>query len=78
MVMECLSIYSDLWFLSVIFCSLQKSCTPFVKFIPKRFILFDAIVGGTVSLLMNLGSALFSGMVGVGVYEVVHHQNILD
>ena len=60
------------------FRSLQKSCARFVKFIPKRFILFDAIAGGTVFLLMNLGSALFSGMVGVGVLEVVHHQNTLD
>ena len=55
------------------FCSLLKSCIP-VKFIPKCFSFFDAIVSRIVFLLMNLGSALFFGLVGVGVYEVVHHE----
>lgn len=36
--------------------------------------LSDSIGGGIVFLLMNLQSVLFSGMVGVGGFEVVHHR----
>lgn len=57
--------------------ALKKSCIPFVKCIPKSFVLFDALVSGIVLLLMTLESALFSGMVGVGAFEGVPHQIFL-
>lgn len=48
-----------------------------VPFVPKCFILFDLIVSGIGFLLMSLESALFSGMVGAGVFEVVPYQIVL-
>lgn len=56
------------------FYSLYKSHVPFI---PKCFILFDSIISGIGFLLMSLESALFSGMVGVGVFEVVPYQMVL-
>ena len=35
-----------------------ESCTSFVKFIPKHFILFDAIVNGIVFLIYVLDRSL--------------------